>query len=399
MHHLIDSPIVATETKRDEGVSRVYKDHNLHILWGVTLMAVLGTSSITPAFPTVVRELGVSSGQVGLLITVFTLPGIVMTPLLGVLSDRYGRKKILVPALLLFGIAGGACAFDLLLALRFFQGIGAAALGTLNVTVIGDIYDGRERSSALGYNSSVLSVGTASYPAIGGLLATFGWFYPFALPLAAIPIAIVVLFSLHNPEPRNDDRLRDYFGSVWENLHDREVLGLIVATLLTFIVLFGPQISYLPILMHARFDAPSYVIGAVLSSASLTAALTSTQLGRLTGRFSEKSLLKVAFVLYAIALIVVAYTPSLPLLALPAVLFGVAQGINLPNVFSLLNAHAPTQNRGAFMATNGMSLRAGQTIGPLFMASAAGTLGLIGAYLIAAGLALFAFLLVLALVR
>jgi MFS transporter, ACDE family, multidrug resistance protein len=185
MHHLIDSPIVATETKRDEGARRVYKDHNLHVLWGVTLMAVLGTSSITPAFPTIVRELGISSGQVGLLITVFTLPGIVMTPLIGVLSDRYGRKKILVPALLLFGIAGGACAFardfDLLLALRFFQGMGAAALGTLNVTVIGDIYDGREHSSALGYNSSVLSVGTASYPAIGGLLATFGWFYPFAL--------------------------------------------------------------------------------------------------------------------------------------------------------------------------------------------------------------------------
>src|SRR5688572_15936056 len=82
--------------------------------------------------------------------------------------------------------------------------------------------------------------------------------------------------------------------------------------------------------MNARFDAPSYVIGAVLSSASLTSALTSTQLGRLTGRLSEKSLLKAAFVLYAIVLIMVAFTPSLPLLVLPAVLFGVAQGINLP---------------------------------------------------------------------
>ncbi len=297
-------------------------------------MAVLGTSSITPAFPTIVREFGVSNGQVGLLITVFTLPGILMTPLLGVLSDRYGRKKILVPALLLFGLTGGACAFardfDVLLALRSFQGIGAAALGTLNVTVIGDTYDGRERSSALGYNSSVLSVGTASYPAIGGLLATFGWFYPFALPFAAIPIAIVVLFSLHNPEPRNDDPLREYFGSVWENLHDTEVFGLIGESLLTFIVLFRPQVTYLPILMNARFDAPSYVIGAVLSGASLTTALTSTQLSRLTGRFSEKSLLKAAFVLYAVALTAVAFTPSLPLLVLPAVLFGVAQGINLP---------------------------------------------------------------------
>ncbi len=109
--------------------------------------------------------------------------------------------------------------------------------------------------------------------------------------------------------------------------------------------------------------------------------------------------MKTAFVLYAIALGLVAFTPSLSLLVLPAALFGVAQGINLPNVFSLLNTYAPTENRGAFMATNGMSLRAGQTIGPLFMASAAGTLGLAGAYLTAAELALCAFVLVLALVR
>ena len=152
-------------------------------------MAVLGVSSVTPAFPRIVQELGFSSGQVGLLITVFTLPGIVLTPVLGVLSDRYGRKKILVPALLPFGVAGGACAlarsFELLRALGFFQGMGAAAHGTLNVTVIGDIYGGRERSAALGYNSSVLSVGTASYPAIGSALATFGWFYPFALLVIA----------------------------------------------------------------------------------------------------------------------------------------------------------------------------------------------------------------------
>lgn len=393
-------------TTADRGkkeVRPVYKDHNLHVLWVVTLMAVLGVSSVTPAFPRIVQEFGISSGQVGLLITIFTLPGVVLTPVLGVLSDRYGRKKILVPALFLFGVAGGACAlarsFELLLLLRAFQGMGAAALGTLNNAVIGDIYGGRERSAALGYNSSVLSIGTASYPAIGGLLATFGWFYPFALPVIAIPIGVLVLFSLRNPEPHNEQGLKEYFGSVWEHLRDREVFGLISASLLTFVILFGPQVSYLPILMNERFDAPSYVIGGVLSAASLTTALLSSFLGRLTGRFSERTLLKAAFPMYAVALVLVAVAPNLYVLLIPAALFGVAQGINLPNVFSLLNSHAPNENRGAFMATNGMSLRAGQTIGPLLMASLAGILGLTGAYLATAVLALAAFLMILIVIR
>ena len=67
-------------------------------------MAVLGTSSVTPAFPRIVRELGVSPGQVVLLITFFTLPGVLLTPVAGVLSDRFGRETILVPSLLLFGL-------------------------------------------------------------------------------------------------------------------------------------------------------------------------------------------------------------------------------------------------------------------------------------------------------
>lgn len=57
--------------ERGDGSRPVWKDHNLHVIWGVTLMAVLGSSSVSPAFPKVVAELGVSSGQVGSLIRVF----------------------------------------------------------------------------------------------------------------------------------------------------------------------------------------------------------------------------------------------------------------------------------------------------------------------------------------
>lgn len=395
---------MSTSAENSGGIRKVYRDHNLHVLFGVTLMAVLGVSSVTPAFPRIRDALGVSSAEVSLLITVFTVPGVVLTPVLGVLADRHGRKRILTPALLLFGIAGGLCAFarsfELLLALRFMQGMGAAALGTLNVTIIGDIYSGRERSAAMGYNSSVLSIGTASYPAIGGLLATFGWYYPFALAFLALPIALVILFSLHNPEPRNEDGLRDYFGSVWHHLKDREVAGLLTASLFTFILLFGPQVTYLPILIDGRFSAPPYLIGVILSAASLTTALTSSQLSFLTAHFPERTLIKSSFVLYAVALATIPFVGYLPLLFVPAILFGVAQSLNLPNTFSLLSGHAPAENRGAFMSVNGMTLRLGQTLGPLLMALIASTpFGLTGAYLAAAILAVTGLVAVLSLVR
>jgi len=381
----------------------VWKDHNLHVVFAVTLMAVLGSSSVAPAFPQAAEELGVSSRQVGLLITFFTLPGVFLTPVAGILSDKLGRKRVLIPSLLLFGVAGTACAFvrdfEALLALRAVQGVGAAALGATNVTLIGDLYEGRRRTAALGYNSSVLSVGTASYPAIGGALATFAWYYPFALPVVAVPIAFLVLFSLHNKEPHNEQGLKDYFGSVAERVKNRTVIGLFSGSLVTFVVLFGALITYLPILMSERFSAPPYLIGLIVAASSLTTAFTSTQVGRLTARFSQKGLIHVSYLLYALALALVPLVPSVWLLLVPTVVFGFAQSLNLPNSFALLNEAAPDENRGAFIALNSTILRLGQTLGPLLMGLlAALPLGLTGAYLafavVSALMSLLAFVLI-----
>ena len=392
------------QAAENEGQDRpVYKDHNLHVIFFITLMAVLGTSSVTPAFPEIRDELGISSGQVGLLITVFTLPGILLTPVAGVLSDKYGRRKVLVPSLFLFGIAGGACAlatdFGLLLMLRTVQGMGAAALGAINVTMIGDLYSGQRRTEALGYNSSVLSTGTASYPAIGGALALLGWRYPFALPLAAIPVALLVFFSLRNPEPHNEQDLEEYAGNIWESVRDWRVVGLFCSTLITFVILFGPLITYLPIFMSVAYGSSSLVIGLVVATASLTTALVSTQEGWLTSHFSEKTLIRASFVLYAVALILIPLVPNVWFLLVPTLIFGVAQSLNLPPAFSLLNEAAPDDNRGAFISINSTILRLGQTLGPVLMSVAAIPFGLAGAYFAGAALAAAMFLVAFILIR
>ncbi len=331
----------------------------------------MGVSTITPAFPRMQDALGISSEQIGLVITAFTLPGIALTPLFGVLADRYGRKTILVPSLFLFGIAGFACAFvrefELLLIMRFLQGIGGASLGSLNVTLIGDLYPTEKRSTAMGYNSSVLSVGTASYPAIGGGLAVLGWYYPFYLNIVGLPVGLLVLWVLDNPDVHQDTDMKSYILNVWETLKSKAVAGLFLTNFLTFILLFGTVLTFFPVLMDERFGQSAFVIGLFLSLASLTTAVTASQLGRLSQRFPQSHLIAFSAVLYTIAFTMLAYLSTLTWLWLPTILFGVAQGINIPTVMNLLTHQSPMEYRAAFLSVNWMIMRSGQTLGPVLL--------------------------------
>ena len=110
-------------------------------------MAVLGVSSITPVLPTVATVFDRTPQSVAWVIAIFTLPGVLFTPLAGILGDRIGRKAVLIPCLILFAVAGTACgfvrSFEGLLVLRFLQGTGATALGP------------RSRSSVRGINATL----------------------------------------------------------------------------------------------------------------------------------------------------------------------------------------------------------------------------------------------------
>jgi len=351
-------------------------------------MAVLGVSSITPAFPEIGRVLHLSSQAVAQLITVFTLPGVFLAPVLGVLTDRWGREPILVPALIVFGLAGSGCAltrsFSVLLALRFVQGIGAAALSVLYITLLGDLYRGQERTAAMGCNASVLSVGTALYPAVGGGLATLGWQYPFLLAILAVPLALIVLAALENPEPTREQALGAYLSRTWESVKHVRVVILFLLTLMAFLVIYGAYLAYLPFLMERSFQASSWEIGLTMSAMSLATAVTSSQLGRLTDWLREKMLLQLACICYALALGTMPLAPTMGTLFVPVVLLGIGQGLSIPSLQTLLAARAPLERRGAFMAVNGVALRLGQTLGPILMGVVYSRWGVDGTFYVAA---------------
>ena len=83
------------------------KDQNLMLIFAATLVVTSSITAITPAFANIAQHLGISVGAVSLLVTAYTLPAIVLTPILGVFADRHGRKGVLVASLIVFGLAGG----------------------------------------------------------------------------------------------------------------------------------------------------------------------------------------------------------------------------------------------------------------------------------------------------
>lgn len=349
----------------------LFLQRNLLIIFSITLISVMGVSSITPILPEVGRVFGVSPQEAGWLVAAFTLPGIVLTPCFGLMSDRYGRKRILVPSILVFAVAGHACAyadsFAQLLMLRAIQGAGVASLSAINITMIGDMYEGNERATVTGYNSGFISTAAAAYPAIGGALALIGWRYPFALPLIGFPIALVVMLWLKNPEPRMTDRFAVYIRKLWRSLKQRGTGTMLFSSLVAFTLLYGPLVTFMPFLLEDKFGANSVQIGWVMASAAVGSAIASVFVGRLMRRYRGRQILITAFAMMGLSTAVIPFLDSMWTVACAVAVLGATHGIGISIVqIRLVETGAPEQ-RGALMALNSTMFRTGQTIGPLTM--------------------------------
>ena len=381
----------------------VFKNRNLYIIFGITLAAMMGVASITPAFPDIIKHFGISPQQVGGLIVAFTLPGVFLTPFTGMLADRYGRKVVLVPSLFLFGIAGFACMFApgfyWLLALRFLQGVGASSLSSMNITLVGDLFEGKQRTAVMGYNASVLSIATASYPALGGLIAIFGWQYIFALPILAIPLGFCVIRCLNNPEPKNKASLRSYFGRVWKTVNQQTVWGLLILNFVIFLILYGTYLTYFPLMMEKRLGADSSHIGLMMSLMSITTAGVSSQLTRINRLLRLKQQLIIGSSAYLIATLLMMNADTYGALAVSVFVFGIGHGVIIPSIQNMMVGFAAINERAAFMSLNSMVLRAGQTFGPLMVGLIYVTSGLKATFLSGAAMAFIMLIIIFSMVK
>jgi len=373
----------------------VLDDRDFRLLLLASLVSPMGASVVSPVVESLATPYGVSATEVALLLSAFTAPGIVCIPLSGVLADRYGRKPVLASGLALFGLAGVALTlttdFRAALALRLLQGVGYTGIGPILITATGDLFSGARESTAQGVRFTVVGVSLAVFPFLAGVLVTVAWRYPFALYAFALPVAAAVWLLFEESADlsvgESDDRGAADGGGAPPAGGVRALLALasrprVAATLLGRAMpgfLWFAFLTYNSIVIVRLLDGSPGAAGALVAVASVSSAVATTQVGRLTARFGRPLPTFAALVVGAVGLAGLALAPSVPVALAAGVPVGAGFSVSLTLYRSAITGLADDDLRGGLVSIGESIGRVGSTGAPAAMGAVvgllAGTLG------------------------
>ncbi|MDQ3403270.1 MAG: MFS transporter [Actinomycetota bacterium] len=362
------------------------------------LVDMLLYSVVVPVLPVYARELGASTAAIGLLFAVYAVGLVLATPILGMLSDRIGRRRPmlvgsfgLVAATILFAMADS---YSLLVTARFVQGVAAAAVWTAGVALVAEVTDARNLGKVMGVVMACMSAGLIIGPPVGGLLEQAGDHRTPFLVVAVVAVlsGLTQFFFIHDPVRGGGATAR-----VRVLLADPVLRSTVIAVFLASAALSMLE-PILPLDLTTRLAAGPVVIGLVFGAATLANGATSPLAGMLADRYPRGRRRLMAGGLLAAG----ALMPTLIILDTPIgvagvlSVFAIAYGFVLVPALPELAVVAQRHGGGAYAAVYGtfnIVYSLGMAVGPLAGGvgaewSLSGTLALAGIVLGVGGLLL-----------
>jgi MFS family permease len=349
------------------------------IIAAISLSGVLGNALVAPALPDIARALSVDDTGIGLVVAAASLPGVVVAPVIGIAADRFGRRIVVVPCLVVFGLGGMAAMaapnFRVLLAARLVQGVGAAGLVNLAVVMIGDRHEGAvERATAIGRNGAVLIAGLAVLPMVGGgLVALAGWRAAFAPMALTLGVAVAAARLLPRERPAGASSFPAQLRAAGDSLADRRVVAMLVVGFWGFVLVFGVVLTALPIDLDQRFGAGPALRGVILGLPALASVVVALTMGRLSSRFGTWDLVLAGFAVMALAFGGVALAGGVALVGITMIVYGLGETLVIVPLQAYAAGLAPA-HRGVMVAVWVSAVRAGQAAGPVLAGVCLGAL-------------------------
>lgn len=345
----------------------------------VPLLMVLGNSMLIPILPDMGRVMGLSKSTTGLTITTFSLAAGIGIAFAGYAADRWGRKKVIIPALILYGAGGiiaglgglflGKGAFPIVMAGRVVQGLGAAGTAPVAMAFVGDLFQGHNRVTALGILEAANGLGKLLAPILGALigLAFVWWMMFFIFSIIVIPVVLMVLFLTQEPKRKPAPPLKEYVGALGKLFKEQgRVLfaalwmGTVALTVL-FALLF--YLSQHLEEAHGIDGLPKGLwLAGPVGSMCVTSFVTGIVLQKKPGLL--KLLTGVGLGLILTGLLLMAFITKDWALITGIIMSGIGTGLQLPGLNNLITSAAEAEQRGAVTAVYGAVRFFGVAIGP-----------------------------------
>ncbi len=345
-------------------------------LIGVVFINMLGFGIIVPLLPFYAHSFDAPPWQMALIFSAYSVGAFFGEPFWGRLSDRYGRKPILISTILANGLCYLCLAFapsiGAAFVIRLLGGL-AAGNGAVIQGYIADVTPPEKRARQLGYQGAAWNVGLIVGPSIGGLFAHAGMGPAgFRIPLfiasglAFVCVAAVILVIRESRVRQTDISHRaSRWAAAGEALRHPVIGRLILLTFLVGFAFTGIE-SVFGLWAQARFDWSPRDIGFAFACVGICAFLTQTLVtGRLSERFGEGPVLAVGMGMTVISMLLQAVSTGGLMTTALMCFSAVGQSVAFPNVGALISRSADPHRQGQIMGLNNAAGALSRVVGPL----------------------------------
>lgn len=353
------------------------------------IMPTMGIVALVPVLPLLLREFAGVPGSPVLVPVALTIPALciaLFSPVAGALSDRLGRKPVLLVAMLVYGLVGALPlllkSLPAIIAARAVLGLAEAAIMTVSTAMLGDYFDGPRRERWIAIQMASVSVSAILLVALGGALGeVLGSRGPFLLYLVALPIAVGVATMLFEPVHRAMDR------ATRTKLPVGTLLPVLLITVAVGVLFYTIIVQVGPILARSGVTSPA-LIGIAAAGTNLGVAIGSVLFERWKAHAGPR-LLGAGLAVVAVGYAGAALAPGFAAITGFAILACIGSGLMLPNMLAWVMRRLPAATRGSGTGAWTGAFFLGQFAAPLIAALLApATGGLSQTLLLYTGLAL-----------
>jgi MFS family permease len=350
------------------------------VIFGADLVSGI----LSPTFSLYAQGLGASLAFVGVLSSIVGLTQLFTSMPIGILSDRYGRKVVLVSGMLLFVLATVSFAFApnalLLMPGRILWGLASVSTFTIGAAYVGDVVTQRERGIAFGLYATAMGMGFGIGPLISGVVAAAYGIPASYLVAAALALSAAVLgvWGLARGDRAATVPLKRSWRMIGEGFHltlrDPRLLAGNLANLLVNTAFNGAIANFFPI-YAANNGASQEAISSVFAVRALSSAAARLPSGASTSRLPSRALMMIALALSTAAIGFMAATHQLGLLSILLVGEGIAYGMFMPTGQAFTAENSTPVTRGQVVGAYGTAGSLGAALSPLVLGVAAEAFG------------------------